>query len=67
MECAESGEQVASVLAPEIYHVTERHNLKRMVRQLSVWTVVGWALGFIDIGAVTSLAIGLVQTGYDRD
>ena len=67
LESVESGEQVAVVLAHEIHHKTERHGLKRMARQLTVWTLVGWALSFIDIGSFTSLVIGLVHAGYDRD
>ena len=65
LETAESGEEIAAILAREIHHVTERHGLKRMARQLSVWSLVGWALGYIDLGALAAVVVGLVNTGYD--
>ncbi len=67
LEQAESGEEVAAVLAHEIHHVTERHGLRRIARQLGTFAALGAVLGAVDLGSLTGLAVGLVGNAYDRD
>jgi len=45
MKKAESGEEVAGVLAHELNHVLQRHGLERIIKQLGFVAVVSIALG----------------------
>lgn len=67
LDKAESGEEVAAVLAHEMHHVTERHGLRRIARQLGTFAALGAVLGAVDLGSLTGLAVGLVGNAYDRD
>ncbi|MCA9560151.1 MAG: M48 family metallopeptidase [Myxococcales bacterium] len=67
LQAAESGEEVAAVLAHEMQHVLQRHGLKRILHQLGGWTLLGTVLGFADLSSLTGVAMSLVGHGYDRD
>ncbi len=66
---AESPEEVAAVIGHEIGHVTHRHAMKRMARQLGLTVLLGLILG--DAGALESLArevgLGLATNAYSRE
>jgi predicted Zn-dependent protease len=67
LKAAESGEEVAAVLAHEMQHVLQRHGLKRILHQIGGWTLLGTVLGFADLSSLTGIAMSLVGRGYDRD
>lgn len=66
---AESGSEVAGVLAHEIQHVLKRHGMRRVVRSLGFMLAVRIIFG--DVGGFSDLvARGAVQLGslkYDRE
>jgi Zn-dependent protease with chaperone function len=67
MKKAESGEEVAGVLAHEMQHVIQRHVVKRLVQSLG-WRI--WFSLFFGGGNVEKLAFGmggLVEISYGRD
>lgn len=69
IEKSESAEQVAGVIGHEMAHVTLRHGLHGVARQLG-WTVaVGLLLG--DVGGLTGVAaqgaLSAAINGYSRD
>ena len=65
---AESGEEVAGVLAHEMQHVLQRHGMKRIVRHLGVYIVLrmifGDVAGFVDLAAQGAAKLGNLK--YDR-
>lgn len=67
LDAAESGEEVAAVLAHEMRHVTERHGLRRVARQMGGAVVLGMVFGAADLGALSGVALSLVGKSYDRD
>jgi predicted Zn-dependent protease len=67
LEQAQSGEEIAAVLAHEIHHVTQRHGFGRILRQLSGAMAIGAVFGWLDLGSLTGAAVSLVASGYDRD
>lgn len=67
LDAADSGEEVAAVLAHEMRHVTERHGLRRIARQLGGAAALGMIFGAADLGALGGVAIGLMGRAYDRD
>lgn len=67
LEQAESGEEIAAVLAHEIHHVTERHGLRRIAGQLGMFAAIGAVLGAVDLGSLTGVAVSLAGNAYSRD
>ncbi|MCA9544474.1 MAG: M48 family metallopeptidase [Myxococcales bacterium] len=67
LKAASGPEEVAAVLAHEIFHVVQRHGFRRILRQVSGWLAVGAVLGWVDLGSFTAVAAGLIGQGYDRD
>lgn len=67
LEAAETGEEIAAVLAHEMHHVTERHGLRRIARQLGAFAALGIVFGAVDLGALTGVAVQLMGNAYDRD
>ena len=67
LDAADSGEEVAAVLAHEMRHVTERHGLRRIAHQLGGAAALGMLFGAVDMGALGGVAIGLMGRAYDRD
>lgn len=67
IEAAESGEEIAAVLAHEIHHVTQRHGMTRLARQAGAVILIGMILGAADLSALTGITVGLTGNAYDRD
>jgi len=63
LRAADSEAELASVLAHEIAHVTQRHIAERMVTQLGLQTVVALALGQ-NAGLLTQLASSIGAQGF---
>jgi predicted Zn-dependent protease len=64
---AASGEEVAGVLAHEIAHVTERHGLKRILRQAGISIAIGLVFGSTEVAVLADYASELGGLAYDRD
>lgn len=64
---AESGEEVAGVLAHELHHVTLRHGMTRILRQAGGWLLLQVVFGGTDLTTIGRLAANLGQLAYDRD
>jgi predicted Zn-dependent protease len=67
IEAAESGEEIAAVLAHELAHVTRRHGTKRVVRQMGTAALLSLLFGGSDLESLGYAAGALVDTAYDRD
>lgn len=67
LESAESGEEIAGVLAHELQHVRLRHGTTRMLRAAGGRVILGLVLGWGDIGVLAQYAGDLVDLSYDRD
>jgi predicted Zn-dependent protease len=67
LEKAESGDEVAAVLAHEIQHVVARHGTSRILRQLGGSTVLYAVFGGTDVAVPATLLADLASTAYDRD
>lgn len=69
LQRAESADEVAGVMAHEISHVTERHGLRSVARQLGITLLFAWFLG--DAGAAAQLggqiAASVRSNSYSRD
>jgi predicted Zn-dependent protease len=63
---AESGEEVAAVLAHELSHVTLRHSTQRLAGSLGASAALALALGFVDIGAPAYTVAHLSGLHYER-
>jgi predicted Zn-dependent protease len=66
LEAAETGEEVAAVLGHEIAHVTERHGMRRVVRQQAVAVLTGSLFGRSDLIVVADAVGSLMSLKYDR-
>ena len=67
LQAADTGEEVAGVLAHELHHVTERHGLVRVLRSAGGRVILGLVLGWGDVGALAQYAGSLANLQYDRD
>lgn len=67
IESADSGEEIAGVLAHEIAHVTHRHGLKRIIRSAGIAIAVGIIFGSTDLAILADYAGDLGSLAYDRD
>ncbi|MEM6559698.1 MAG: M48 family metallopeptidase [Myxococcota bacterium] len=67
IENADSGEEIAAVLAHEVAHVTHRHGLKRIVRSAGIAIAVGLVFGSTDLAILADYASDLGSLAYDRD
>jgi predicted Zn-dependent protease len=69
LKTAEAPEQVASVLAHEMAHATQRHGLKRIGNSLGLVAAVNLLLG--DVSGFVAVAVELAQhgllTSHDRE
>jgi predicted Zn-dependent protease len=63
---AESGEEVAAVLAHELSHVTARHSTKRLVGGLGAGAALGVLFGMIDVSAPAYPLAQLAGLRYER-
>jgi predicted Zn-dependent protease len=67
LDAADSGEEVAAVLAHELAHVTERHGTQRVLRQLGTVALISLVFGGGDLEKPAELAGSLASSAYDRD
>lgn len=67
LEAAETGEEVAGVLAHEIQHALLRHGTRRMLRQLGARSLLWLVTGGSDLHGLASSVGYLTELGYDRD
>ncbi|MEO1483683.1 MAG: M48 family metallopeptidase [Myxococcota bacterium] len=67
IESAESGEEIAGVLAHEIAHVTHRHGVRRIVRSAGIAIAIGLIFGSTDLAVLADYAGDLGSLAYDRD
>ena len=65
IESADSGDQVAAVVAHEIAHVTERHGLTRIANSIGIVAAVSLLLG--DIGGLLGIAAELFTVATIND
>jgi beta-barrel assembly-enhancing protease len=63
---AENGEEVAAVLAHELFHVTLRHSTRRLAGSLGVSAALALVLGVVDVGAPAYTLAYLAGLGYGR-
>jgi predicted Zn-dependent protease len=66
LEKAESGEEVAAVLAHELQHVVCRHGTKRMLRQLGTSVAFAALFGSTDVALPASVVRDFLSNAYDR-
>jgi predicted Zn-dependent protease len=64
---ADSGEELAGVLAHEIHHVTERHGFVRVLRSAGGRIILALVVGWGDVGMVAQYGSVLADVRYDRD
>lgn len=67
LAAAESGEEVAAVLAHELSHVTLRHSTKRLAGSLGASAALALILGMVDLGAPAYTLAHLSGLGYERE
>jgi Zn-dependent protease with chaperone function len=69
MKKAESGEEVAGVMAHELNHVLQRHGLERIVKQLGLVAVVSIVLGDQQglAGLMKQLGVELLTLKFGRE
>lgn len=67
LEAAETGEEVAGVLAHEIQHALLRHGTRRMLRQLGARSLLWLVTGGSDLHTLARSAGYLAELDYDRD
>ncbi|MEY4546729.1 MAG: hypothetical protein RL685_2924 [Pseudomonadota bacterium] len=66
LQAAQSGEEVAAVLAHEISHVQLRHGSRRLLRTLGGSLVLSWLLGSSDPGVLIGALRELESKRHDR-
>jgi len=64
---ADTGEEIAAVLAHELAHVDRRHGTQRVLRQLGTVALISLVFGGGDFHAPAELAGGLAGSAYDRE
>jgi predicted Zn-dependent protease len=64
---AQSGDEIAAVLAHELSHVTLRHSTKRLAGSLGAGAALAMVLGIVDLGAPAYTVAHLAGLGYERD
>lgn len=67
LEAADTGEEIAAVLAHEITHVTHRHGTERMLRELGATSVLSLVFGGTAVAVPAKLTHDFVSNAYDRD
>jgi predicted Zn-dependent protease len=67
LEAAESGEEIAAVIGHEMTHVTHRHGMRAVMRQLGASAIVSLVFGGTSLETVMYAANGLVGQAHSRD
>jgi predicted Zn-dependent protease len=66
LDAAESGDEVAAVLAHEMQHVLRRHSTQRMLRELGASAFLSALFGGTDIAVPAKATHDFVSNAYDR-
>jgi predicted Zn-dependent protease len=66
LQSAESGEEVAAVLAHELQHVVCRHGTRRMLRELGTTVIFGAVFGATDVAVPATVVRNFMSNAYDR-
>ncbi|HEX7669652.1 MAG TPA: M48 family metallopeptidase [Polyangiaceae bacterium] len=66
LDAAETGDEVAAVLAHELQHVLRRHGTVRMLRELGASAVLSAIFGGTDIAVPAKATHDFVSNAYDR-
>jgi predicted Zn-dependent protease len=67
LEAAETGEEIAAVIGHEMTHVTHRHGMRAVMRQLGASAIVSLVFGGTSLETVMYAANGLVGQAHSRD
>lgn len=67
LEKAETGEEVAAVLAHEIHHVVHRHGLRRVIRKVGGFVLLSMIFGGTDVEMLAYMGGEFFSMQYDRD
>jgi predicted Zn-dependent protease len=67
LEAAESGEEIAAVIGHEMTHVTHRHGMRGVMRQLGASALVSLMFGGTSLETLMYAANGLVGQAHSRD
>lgn len=67
LEAAESGEEVAAVIAHEMTHVTHRHGMRAVLRRVGGMALVSMVFGGTSLEAIAWAAEGLSTQAHSRD
>ena len=67
IEAADSGEEIAAVIGHEMTHVTHRHGMRAVMRQLGASAIVSMLFGGTSLDTLMHLASGLVGQAHSRD
>jgi len=67
LKAAESGDEVAAVLAHELQHVLQRHGTRRILRDMGSSVLLSALFGGTDFLVPASVAQNLTNSAYDRD
>jgi predicted Zn-dependent protease len=67
LEAAETGEEIAAVIGHEMTHVTHRHGMRAVMRQLGASAIVSLMFGGTSLETILYLAENLVGQAHSRD
>ncbi|MCA9680649.1 MAG: M48 family metallopeptidase [Myxococcales bacterium] len=67
LQAAETGEEVAAVLAHEMTHVTHRHGMRAVLRKVGGLTLVAMIFGGTDFETLAFAMEGLASQAHSRD
>jgi beta-barrel assembly-enhancing protease len=67
IEAAESGEEIAAVIAHEMTHATNRHGMRAVMRRVGAVTVVSLVFGGTGLETIAYAAEGLAGQAHSRD
>lgn len=67
LEAAETGEEVAAVIAHEMTHVTNRHGMRAVLRRVGGMALVSMVFGGTSLETIAWAAEGLSSQAHSRD
>src|SRR5690606_31632635 len=67
LEAAETGEEVAAVIAHEMTHVTHRHGMRAVMRRVGGIALISMVFGGTSLETIAWAADGLSNQAHSRD
>ena len=67
LEVAETGEEIAAVIAHEMTHVTHRHGMRAVLRRVGGLALVSMVFGGTNLEVIAYAAEGLAEQAHSRD